>query len=57
MMLLKIEQNCLENLTHHIRGHSIIKFALRGERVSWKNKHTQTFLLKERLLIKYLNIH
>ena len=42
MMLVKIEQKYLENLTHHVRGHSIVKFALRGERVSSKNKHTQT---------------
>ena len=42
MMLLKIEQNCLENLTHHIRGHSIIKFALSEEGVPSKSKHTQT---------------
>ena len=42
MMLVKIEQNCLKNLTHHIRGHSIIKFARRGERIPSKNKDTQT---------------
>ena len=30
-MLVKIEQKYLENLTYHIREHSIIKFALRGE--------------------------
>ena len=42
MMLVKIEQKYLENLTHHIRGYSIIKFALRAERVPSKSKHTQT---------------
>ena len=41
-MLVKIEQIYLENLTHHIRGHSIIKFALREEGVPSKSKHTQT---------------
>ena len=42
MMLVKIEQKYLENLTHHIRGHSIITFALRAERVPSKSKHMQT---------------
>ena len=42
MMLVKIEQKYLDNLTHHIRGYSIIKFTLRGERVPSKNEHTQT---------------
>ena len=40
-MLVKIEQKYLENLTHHVREHSIIKFALRGESVPSKNKHMQ----------------
>ena len=42
MMLVKITQKYLENLTHHIREHSIIKFALRGEEVPSKIEHTQT---------------
>ena len=42
MMLVKIKQKYLENLTHHIRGHSIITFALRAERVPSKSKHMQT---------------
>ena len=42
MMLAKIKQKYLENLTHHIREHSIIKFALRGERVPSKSEYTQT---------------
>ena len=42
MMLVKIEQKYLENLAHHRRGHSIIKFSLRGEGVPSKRKHTQT---------------
>ena len=29
MVLVKIEQKYLENLTHRIRGHSFTKFALR----------------------------
>ena len=42
MMLVKIKQKCLETLTHHIREHSIIKFALREEGVRSKSEHTQT---------------
>ena len=42
MMSVKIKQKYLENLTHHIREHSIIKFALRGEEVPSKSEHTQT---------------
>ena len=41
-MLVKMEQIYLENLTHHIREHSIIKFALRGEGVPSKCEHMQT---------------
>ena len=42
-MLVKIEQKYLENLTHHIRGNSIIiEFALRGEGVPSKYEHVQT---------------
>ena len=41
-MLVKVEQKYLENLTYHVRGHSIIKFALRGEGVSLKCEHKQT---------------
>ena len=42
LMLVKIEQKYLENLTYLLRGHSIIKFALRGEGVPSKCKHMQT---------------
>ena len=41
-MLVKIKQKYLEDLTHHIREHSIIKLALRGERIPSKSEHTQT---------------
>ena len=30
-MLLKKQKKYLENLAYHERGHSVIKFALRGE--------------------------
>ena len=39
MMLVKIKQKYLENLTEPIREHQIIKFALRGE---GESEHTQT---------------
>ena len=42
MILVEIEQKYFENLTHHIRGYSIIKFALRAERVPSKSKLTKT---------------
>ena len=42
LMLVKIEQKYLENLTYLVRGHSIIKFALRGEGVPSKYEHMQT---------------
>ena len=42
MMLTKIKQKYLENLTHHIKGPSITKFAVRGEGVPLKWKHIQT---------------
>ena len=41
-MLVKIEQKHLENLTYHVRGHSIIKFALRREGVPSKCEYMQT---------------
>ena len=41
-MLVKIEQKYLENPTYNVRGHSIVKFALRREEVSVKYEHTQT---------------
>ena len=41
-MLVKIKQKYLEDLTHHIREHSIIKLALRGEGIPSKSEHTQT---------------
>ena len=41
-MLVKIEQKYLENLTYFVGGHSITKFALRGERVPSKCEHMQT---------------
>ena len=41
-MLVKIGQKYIENQTHHIRGHSIIKFALRGEALPLKCEHMQT---------------
>ena len=37
-MLLKKQKKYLENLAYHERGHSIMKFALRGERGLWKCK-------------------
>ena len=42
MMLVKMEQKYLENLAHHIRGHSIIKFALSGDGVPSKCRYMQT---------------
>ena len=42
LMLVKIEQKYLENLTYLVRGHSIVKFALRGEGVPSKCEHMQT---------------
>ena len=58
MMLVKIEQKYLENLTHHIRGLSIIKFALRGEGVPSKSKHTQIWgreILSLQILASHIN--
>ena len=42
LMLVKIEQKYIENLTYLERGHSVIKFALRGEGVPSKCEHRQT---------------
>ena len=42
IMLVQIEQKYLENLTHHIRGHSIIKFALRREGFQLKCEQMKT---------------
>ena len=58
MMLVKIKQKYLENLTHHIREYSIIKLALRGEGVPWKSEHTQTGrreIMSLQIIASYIN--
>ena len=41
-MLVKVKQKYLENLTYLVRGHSIIKCALREKVVPSKCEHLQT---------------
>ena len=45
MMLVKIEQQYLENLTHHIRGHSIKSLEKKKttERSGWNSELVEAF--------------